>query len=359
VPILSAAGAALTLLVALGYEYFYGQLEVRPAELGLGAREILSHGALGLLLLLGYNGFILGAFTFLAWAAGALMSDVGHHWKTRRHARAAPATAPETEEAQPSTDIGGKEPAKDVPAWRAILVSALVLMAGASVVVLSLRTSWFSTLFGALAVSALLWGPLLWRWMRHGGIDAESLRQLAPFARGIPLLAASLWILGGGVFALVAALSQRDPNLFGTLGGLILLAFGAIIGSGGVRELGRLWSSSDAAPRTTGWFILGALTLMVAVQLAFVAFDAAFVVRRLVERREYTPTNLSPLVSAPVTCVRPQWLGSGAAPSWLPRSAFHLGGAGGTVVLYQPDVGAIRLPASVVALVPSPDRNCR
>jgi hypothetical protein len=232
------------------------------------------------------------------------------------------------------------------------------LIASAFVVVLSLRTSWFSTLFGALVVSALLWGPPFSRWLRHGGVDAESLRQLAPFARGIPLLAASLWILGGGVFALVAALSQRDPNLFGTLGGLILTAFGVIIGIAGFRELGRLWRSSDAEPRTTGWFILGALTLMVAVQLAFVTFDAAVVVRRL-ERGEYTPTNLSPLVSAPVTCVRPQWLGPGAAPSWLPRNVLFLGGADGTVVLYQPDIGPIRLPASVVALVPSPDRNCR
>jgi hypothetical protein len=362
VAVLSAAGVVLTLLVALGYEFFYTQLEVRPAELGLGAREILSHGALGLLLLLGYNGLLLGSVTFLAWTVAYLVSDMRRVRKARRQTRAAPGDVSATEGAQHSTGTDAKESTEGLPAWRNVLVLVLtlvvmVLILVSLAVVLALRMPWLLTLLGALGVLAALWGPLFSRWVRRGAVDNESLRAMAPLTRGVPLLTASLWILVGGGAVLVSALSGPDPDVLGTLGGLILLAFGVLIGVAGFHELRRLWSASNA-PRVSGWFILGALILMVAVQLAMVAFEAGSVARRLVERGEYAPTNLSPLVSAPVTCVRPQWLGPGEAPSWLPRSAFHLGGAGGTVVLYQSDVGAIRLPASAVALVPLPEPDC-
>lgn len=333
-PVLAGAGALVSVVVGLSYEYFYGYLDVRPSELGLGSQEIVLHAALGLALLL----------VSLSPLAMLFACVLGSRLQVAPAAES-PAPAPTVDSAEPSARSG-----------IAVLLAAtfLVTTVAATVAIIRLAPG-AATVCAFLAFGSLAAGGTVLALRRaEGGIPGRTWRSAWDVS--IVGYASFVTFLGGAGIGGAAALADPPSELLFALG--VALCTAAILGAGLARRWFRQRDGDDRPHRlfqTRADLVAGVVVAVWIVVLVVVStgFDARYLLKE-----GAAPTGLgAPLRSAQITCMSVRWL-DGQPPAGLPTNALYLGQSGGTTVLFEPGHGPVRVPSGRVALVPAEANAC-
>jgi len=325
---LGATAASILGLVAYGlvgfaYFYFYGQLGVRPSEIGLGFAEIVGQAVFGLLLVLVIFGAYLAMLAFFNFIIYALFIS----------------TPPKT---SASSDRGSSGPG--VWGWVGfglILTMTVGFIIGSSGLV--------NTAAYSVTVLALL--GILIRTVR----DPNRV-NLKPKLHDLVLISALFQLVAILFFALTAIWLGPSPVVWILLALVLLVIFGTSLGM--PIFFYRIRSTEDVPSwLPTGWKLWVATATTAAVLTAVIVGATAYDDAQATARGASRSGFLTGVASAGVTCVDVTWLGDPLEVG-LASPLLYLGQGNGRVVLYEPGVGAVRLPASQTVIRGVPSEAC-